>query len=180
MPIELVAMIVLITQHGSAYSAEVVCGGLNQVPRGLTEAGQVLGASRRVIWRRIKVLMALDPCEHRNCRHYDLVLLSSRTECQEAGMPLDSRVCHPLSVDEGQTVGVRQVKTDGWGGLSLRSFLFSAVVLLGMPRGLGLALMCRPEMPAVRVFRGGFKKSQWGSLKREKRWDWGVGPSCSG
>ena len=53
---------------------------------------------------------------------------------------------------EGSLLGLQQVTTDGWGGLSLTLFLFSAVVLLGMPMGLGLALMRRSEMPFVRMF----------------------------
>jgi len=58
-PIELVAMITSITLYGSAYIAEVVRGGLNQVPRGLIEAGRALGLSPASIWGRIKVPMAL-------------------------------------------------------------------------------------------------------------------------
>ncbi len=58
-PIELAAMIVSIVLYGSAYIAEVVRGGLNQVPRGLTEAGQALGLTPRYIWSRIKLPMAL-------------------------------------------------------------------------------------------------------------------------
>ncbi|MBM7070305.1 amino acid ABC transporter permease [Actibacterium sp. 188UL27-1] len=53
---------------------------------------------------------------------------------------------------EGSLLGLQQVTTDGWGGLSLTLFLFSSVVLLGMPMGLGLALMRRSEMPFVRGF----------------------------
>ncbi|GGX60216.1 ABC transporter permease [Tateyamaria omphalii] len=53
---------------------------------------------------------------------------------------------------EGSLLGLQQVTTDGWGGLSLTLFLFSSVVLLGMPIGLGLALMRRSEMPFVRGF----------------------------
>ena len=53
---------------------------------------------------------------------------------------------------EGSLLGLQQVTTDGWGGLSLTLFLFAAVVLLGMPMGLGLALMRRSEMPVVRWF----------------------------
>lgn len=53
---------------------------------------------------------------------------------------------------EGSLLGLRQVTTDGWGGLSLTLFLFAAVVLLGMPMGLGLALMRRSEMPVVKGF----------------------------
>ncbi len=58
-PIELLAMIVSITLYGSAYIAEIVRGGLGQVPKGLVEAGQALGLSRLYIWSRIKVPMAL-------------------------------------------------------------------------------------------------------------------------
>ena len=53
---------------------------------------------------------------------------------------------------EGSLLGLTQVTTDGWGGLSLTLFLFASVVLLGMPMGLGLALMRRSEMPFVRMF----------------------------
>lgn len=53
---------------------------------------------------------------------------------------------------EGSLLGLPQVTTDGWGGLSLTLFLFASVVLLGMPMGLGLALMRRSEMPVVRWF----------------------------
>ncbi|MEM1074035.1 MAG: amino acid ABC transporter permease [Pseudomonadota bacterium] len=53
---------------------------------------------------------------------------------------------------EGSLLGLQQVTTDGWGGLSLTLFLFSSVVLLGMPMGLGLALMRRSEMPFVSGF----------------------------
>ena len=51
---------------------------------------------------------------------------------------------------EGSLLGLRQVTTDQWGGLSLTLFLFSSVVLLGMPMGLGLALMRRSKLPLVR------------------------------
>lgn len=57
--VELVAMIVGIVLYGSAYVAEVVRGGLNDVPKGLTEAGQALGLSGFHIWSRIKLPMAL-------------------------------------------------------------------------------------------------------------------------
>jgi len=53
---------------------------------------------------------------------------------------------------EGSLLGLQQVTTDGWGGLSLTLFLFAAVVLLGMPMGLGLALMRRSQMPVVKWF----------------------------
>lgn len=58
-PIELVAMIVAIVLYGSAYIAEVVRGGLAEVPKGLVEAGNALGLSQRTIWFRIKLPMAL-------------------------------------------------------------------------------------------------------------------------
>ncbi|MGB1236076.1 MAG: ABC transporter permease subunit, partial [Planktomarina sp.] len=58
-PIELLAMIISITMYGSAYIAEIVRGGLNQVPKGLVEAGQALGLSHMAIWSRIKVPIAL-------------------------------------------------------------------------------------------------------------------------
>ncbi|MEM9639175.1 MAG: ABC transporter permease subunit [Pseudomonadota bacterium] len=58
-PVELVAMITSITLYGSAYIAEVVRGGLNQVPRGLIEAGQALGLTPGAIWTRIKMPMSL-------------------------------------------------------------------------------------------------------------------------
>lgn len=53
---------------------------------------------------------------------------------------------------EGSLLGLQQVTTDGWGGLSLTLFLFAVVVLLGMPMGLGLALMRRSQMPVVKWF----------------------------
>lgn len=52
---------------------------------------------------------------------------------------------------EGSTLGLPQVTTDRWGGLSLVLFLFSSVVLLGMPMGLGLALMRRSRLPMLRL-----------------------------
>ncbi|MGX9356740.1 ABC transporter permease subunit [Roseobacteraceae bacterium S113] len=58
-PIELLGMIIAITLYGSAYIAEVVRGGLAQVPKGLTEAGQALGLTKGAIWSRIKMPMAL-------------------------------------------------------------------------------------------------------------------------
>ncbi len=58
-PIELFALITSITLYGGAYIAEIVRGGLAQVPRGLVEAGQALGLTRAAIWGRIKVPMAL-------------------------------------------------------------------------------------------------------------------------
>lgn len=52
---------------------------------------------------------------------------------------------------EGSLLGLVQVTTDQWGGLSLTLFLFSSVVLIGMPMGLGLALARRSSMPVVRA-----------------------------
>lgn len=52
---------------------------------------------------------------------------------------------------EGSLLGFEQVTTDKWGGLSLVLFLFSSVVLLGMPMGLGLALMRRSRLPVLRL-----------------------------
>ncbi|MEM7776134.1 MAG: ABC transporter permease subunit [Pseudomonadota bacterium] len=57
--IELLAMIIAIVLYSSAYIAEVVRGGLAEVPRGLTEAGQALGMSSRAIWLQIRLPMAL-------------------------------------------------------------------------------------------------------------------------
>lgn len=57
--IELFAMIVSITLYGSAYIAEIVRGGLTQVPRGMVEAGEAVGLTRFSIWSRIKVPIAL-------------------------------------------------------------------------------------------------------------------------
>lgn len=53
---------------------------------------------------------------------------------------------------EGGLLGLRQVTSDQWGGLALTLFLFSSVVLIGMPMGLGLALTRRSELPVVRTF----------------------------
>lgn len=57
--IEFVAMIVAIVLYGSAYIAEVVRGGLQEVPKGLIEAGEAIGLSEGAIWTRIKMPMAL-------------------------------------------------------------------------------------------------------------------------
>ncbi|MEX0307415.1 MAG: ABC transporter permease subunit [Ruegeria sp.] len=56
---ELLVMIIAITLYGSAYIAEVVRGGLAEVPKGLIEAGEALGLTQRAIWARIKMPMAL-------------------------------------------------------------------------------------------------------------------------
>lgn len=56
---ELLVMIIAIVLYGSAYIAEVVRGGLAEVPKGLVEAGEALGLTQRSIWTRIKMPMAL-------------------------------------------------------------------------------------------------------------------------
>ncbi len=50
---------------------------------------------------------------------------------------------------EGSLLGLQQVTTDQWGGLSLTLFLFSSVVLIGMPLGLALALARRSKLPVI-------------------------------
>ena len=50
---------------------------------------------------------------------------------------------------EGSPIGLPQVTTDQWGGLSLTLFLFASVVLLGMPMGLALALARRSKLPVI-------------------------------
>ena len=57
--VELVAMIVGIVLYSSAYIGEVVRGGLDEVPKGLVEAGESLGLRRFSIWWTIKMPMAL-------------------------------------------------------------------------------------------------------------------------
>jgi len=57
--VEFVAMIIAIVLYGSAYIAEVVRGGLKEVPTGLIEAGKALGLGPVSIWTRIKMPMAL-------------------------------------------------------------------------------------------------------------------------
>lgn len=57
--VELVAMIVGIVLYGAAYVGEIVRGGLNQVAKGLTEAGESLGLSPFAVWWNIKMPMAL-------------------------------------------------------------------------------------------------------------------------
>ena len=57
--IEFVAMVIAIVLYGSSYIAEVVRGGLQEVPKGLVEAGQSLGLSPGAIWTRIRMPMAL-------------------------------------------------------------------------------------------------------------------------
>lgn len=56
---EFLVMIIAIVLYGSAYIAEVVRGGLAEVPKGLIEAGEALGLTQRSIWARIKMPMAL-------------------------------------------------------------------------------------------------------------------------
>jgi len=58
-PVELAAMVIAIVLYGGAYIAEVVHGGLREVPRGLLEAGRALGLSNRVLWFKVKLPSAL-------------------------------------------------------------------------------------------------------------------------
>lgn len=57
--VELTAMVIGIVLYGAAYIAEVVRGGLKEVPQGLVEAGQALGLKGATIWFQIKMPMAL-------------------------------------------------------------------------------------------------------------------------
>ncbi len=57
--VELVAMIIGIVLYSAAYIGEVVRGGLDEVPKGLVEAGKALGLGRFAVWWTIKVPMAL-------------------------------------------------------------------------------------------------------------------------
>ncbi|MEM8978675.1 MAG: ABC transporter permease subunit [Pseudomonadota bacterium] len=57
--VELVAMIIGIVLYSSAYIGEVVRGGLDEVPKGLVEAGKSLGLGRFAVWWTIKIPMAL-------------------------------------------------------------------------------------------------------------------------
>jgi len=58
-PMELAAMLIAIVLYGAAYIAEVVQGGLREVPKGQLEAGRALGLSNRVIWFKVKLPSAL-------------------------------------------------------------------------------------------------------------------------
>ena len=59
LPVELVAMIVGIVLYSAAYIGEVVRGGLDEIPKGLIEAGESLGLGRFMVWWTIKMPMAL-------------------------------------------------------------------------------------------------------------------------
>lgn len=50
---------------------------------------------------------------------------------------------------EGSLLGLQQVTTDEWGGLALTLFLFSSVVLGGIPTGLLLAVLRRSKLPVI-------------------------------
>jgi general L-amino acid transport system permease protein len=56
---ELMAAIVAISVYSSAYIAELLRGGISNVERGQTEAGQSLGLPKRVIMRRIILPQAI-------------------------------------------------------------------------------------------------------------------------
>ncbi len=57
--VELVAMILGIVLYSAAYIGEVVRGGLDEVPKGLVEAGKSMGMGRLAVWWTIKMPMAL-------------------------------------------------------------------------------------------------------------------------
>jgi len=50
---------------------------------------------------------------------------------------------------EGSLLGLQQVTTDEWGGLALTLFLFSSVVLAGIPTGLLFAMLRRSKLPVI-------------------------------
>ena len=54
-----------------------------------------------------------------------------------------------MALMDGRPLGLERVTTDAWGGLALTLFLFSSVVLLGMPMGLLLALARRSSLPVL-------------------------------
>jgi general L-amino acid transport system permease protein len=54
----------------------------------------------------------------------------------------------------GGFLGMELVTTEKWGGLSLTVFLFAAVVVIGMPLAVALALARRSRLPAVRGTAG--------------------------
>ena len=49
----------------------------------------------------------------------------------------------------GGVLGMEQVATDQWGGLALTLFLFSSVVLIGLPLGLAFALLRRSKLRVI-------------------------------
>jgi general L-amino acid transport system permease protein len=55
----------------------------------------------------------------------------------------------------GGTPGLPVVTTEQWGGLSLTVFIFAAVVVLGMPGAVVLALARRSRLPVIRLIAGG-------------------------
>jgi general L-amino acid transport system permease protein len=55
----------------------------------------------------------------------------------------------------GGFLGLELVTTEKWGGLSLTVFLFAAVVVIGMPLAVALALARRSRLPVVRGVAGG-------------------------
>ncbi|MBT6274382.1 MAG: amino acid ABC transporter permease, partial [Chromatiales bacterium] len=50
----------------------------------------------------------------------------------------------------GGIFGLKEVTTDRWGGLALTLYIFAAVVLLGFPMAIFLALARRSELPLIR------------------------------
>lgn len=51
----------------------------------------------------------------------------------------------------GGVLGLADVTTDRWGGLALTLFIFAAVVLMGTPVAIGLALGRRSKLPVIRL-----------------------------
>ena len=60
-----------------------------------------------------------------------------------------------LALMFGGFLGMPLVTTEKWGGLSLTVLLFSAVVVIGMPLAIVLALLRRSKLPVVRWVVGG-------------------------
>ena len=54
----------------------------------------------------------------------------------------------------GGALGLASVTTEQWGGLSLTHFIFCAVVVMGMPLAVGLALARRARLPVVARLAG--------------------------
>ena len=59
-----------------------------------------------------------------------------------------------LALMYGGFLGMELVTTEKWGGLSLTVLLFSAVVVIGMPLAVALALLRRSRLPVVRWVAG--------------------------
>ena len=51
----------------------------------------------------------------------------------------------------GGLFGLQYVPTDRWGGLALTLYIYAAVILIGMPLAIALALARRTRLPAIRM-----------------------------